>query len=470
MKKDIDIMIVSDTNLFDDKYMKSLKKIANIIFCSKESFIEDIIKNKRNKVVVFDPDYAGWSFPSQILESSENLLAVFLGTTDQSYINLELCHHKNIEVYNIPRYASESVAEYLVMYMFACAKKIPMQIKNNNKQDFSNDFMQIQLIGKKVGIVGLGNIGKKIADICDGIGMDVCYWNRTKKQTNYEYTSLSNLFKTCDVIYICLQVNDETKNLITDDLLNNLKHNAIFISCTGKRLFNYKIIEKKMANNELFGYALEEPDTLLDKYKGNVMVTSEYGWFTEDAVKLRINKWYENIVNYLCYYLNISAEKFFFHNKINKEDKNIIVSIQKATKEDIPSIVKLYKGENWFGDNNSAEKIIENYDYDSKNNFLLVAKYKNKVVGTITFSINKAFAFNCMGYIVFDYLVVDKKYRRLKVGTQLMDALITTAKNNKIESIWGVSSSGRDKAHKFYNYVGFDDPVKGFRKVFIDEK
>lgn len=469
MQKNIDIMFVGDKNLFPDKYIKSLSKIANIIFCSQKSFIENITENKRNKIVVYDPDYAGWSFPDEILKSSENILAIFLGTTDKSYVNLKLCESKNINVYSIPMYSSQSVAEYLVMYMFACAKKIPMQIKNNNKQDFSDNFIQMQLVGKKVGIVGLGNIGKKLAEICDGIGMDVCYWNRTKKQTNYEYTSLSNLFKTCDVIYICLQVNDETKKLITDDLLKNLKHNAIFISCTGKRLFNYKIIEKKVANNELFGYAIDEPDTLLSGYKGNVMVTSEYGWFTEETIKLRINKWYENIVNYLCSYLNISSEKFLFHNKVDKENKNIVVNIQKAKEEDVPAIVKLYKEENWLGDSNSAEKIIENYDYNSKNNFLLVAKYKNKVVGTVTFSINKAFAFNCMGYIVFDYLVVDKKYRRLKVGKQLMDALISIAKNNKIESICGVSSSGRNKAHKFYEYVGFDDPVKGFRKVFIDE-
>ena len=63
-----------------------------------------------------------------------------------------------------------------------------------------------QLQGKKVGIVGLGNIGKKIADICDGIGMSVYYWNRSKKQTNYEYMTLSKLFKTCDVVYLCLQI------------------------------------------------------------------------------------------------------------------------------------------------------------------------------------------------------------------------------------------------------------------------
>ena len=66
--------------------------------------------------------------------------------------------------------------------------------------------------------VGIGNIGSKIADICDGIGMKICYWNRTIKQSDYEYYSLKKLFKTCDVIFLCLQINEETKKIITDDL------------------------------------------------------------------------------------------------------------------------------------------------------------------------------------------------------------------------------------------------------------
>ena len=47
MQKNIDIMFVGDKNLFPDKYIKSLSKIANIIFCSQKSFIENITENKR---------------------------------------------------------------------------------------------------------------------------------------------------------------------------------------------------------------------------------------------------------------------------------------------------------------------------------------------------------------------------------------------------------------------------------------
>lgn len=467
---DIDIIFVTDKKLFNNKYINNLKNIGYVLFFTKDNFVEKITANRNKKIIVYDPDFGGWSFPQEILLKTKNILGIFLGTTDKSYIDLKLCEQKQIKVFNIPRYAGDSVAEYLVMYMFACAKKIPLQIKNNNKQDFDDEFLQMQLIGKKVGIVGLGNIGKKIADICDGIGMKVYYWNRRLKQTNYEYMPLKKMFETCDVIYLCLQINDETKKIITDDLLLLLKDNTIFISCTGKQLFNYNVIEKKIAKGELFGYAIEEPDISLDKYKGNVMVTSEYGWFTKDAAILRIEKWYKNIVTYLCDMYNISVDKFINENNKHKINNKVIVTVRKARVEDIPAVVKLYKGENWFGDNNSIEKVIKSYNYKSKHNYLLVAEYKGKIIGTITFSINKAYAFNCMKYIVFDYLVVQKQYRRKRVGTQLIGALVSIAKKKNLESIWGVSSIGRNKAHKFYTYVGFDDPVKGFRKVFIQEQ
>lgn len=252
-----------------------------------------------SKIIVYDPDYFGWDFPNDILSTTKNIKAIFLGTTDKSYLDLELCKKKTIDVFNIPKYASSSVAEYLVMYMFVLAKKIPLQLKNNNRQDFSSKYMQMELKNKKVGIIGLGNIGNRVAQMCDGIGMKVYYWNRRKKDTSYIYLELSDLFKQCDVIYLCLSINAETKRLITDDMLNHMKKDTIFISATGKQLFDSNIIERRINNNELYGYAFEEPNKPLVCYGNNTMVTSEYGWFTKEASKFRIKLWIDSILNYL---------------------------------------------------------------------------------------------------------------------------------------------------------------------------
>ena len=293
------IFIVGEKTLFNNSKIESMRNYGEVVFAEKDNYVNEIINNKDEKIVIYDPDFAGWKFPQDILEKSVNLKAIFLATTDKSYIDLNYCQNNNIEVFNIPRYAADSVAEYLVMYMFNCAKKIPLQIKNNNAQDFTSNFEQMELKDKKVGIIGFGNIGSRIANICNGIGMNVCYWDRNKKECSYLFSSLEELFSTCDVIYLCLSINDETKNIISDDLLNLLKQNCIFISCTGKTLFNSDLVESKMKDGKLFGYALEEPNKPLNSYDGNVMVTSEYAWFTKEASAARIDLLFNNIIEFL---------------------------------------------------------------------------------------------------------------------------------------------------------------------------
>ena len=166
------IYFITEKDLFDNSLLYELSSYGELHFLSSNNNqnLNDLIADEKAKIIIYDPDYAGWEFPNTILQEVPNLKAIFLGTTDKSYVNLELCKEKNIEVFNIPKYATNSVAEYLVMYMFALAKKIPLQIKNENAQEFTDAFMQMEVSNKKIGIVGLGNIGTRIAEICSCIG------------------------------------------------------------------------------------------------------------------------------------------------------------------------------------------------------------------------------------------------------------------------------------------------------------
>lgn len=74
-----------------------------------------------------------------------------------------------------------------------------------------------------------------------------------------------------------------------------------------------------------------------------------------------------------------------------------------------------------------------------------------------------------MKYLTFDYLVVKRDYRRRKVGTQLMEALFSIIEKENMESIWGVASYGRKQVGSFFKKVGLDDPVYGYRRIYLDE-
>ena len=124
---------------------------------------------------------------------------------------------------------------------------------------------------------------------------------------------------------------------------------------------------------------------------------------------------------------------------------------------------------NWFGMENSILKMKENYEENSKTLIVLVAEFKEKIIGTITININKSLAFNCAKYLTFDYLVVQRDYRRKKVGTQLMEAMYAIAEKEHMESIWCVASYGRKQVGDFFTKVGLDDPVYGYRRIYLDE-
>ncbi len=143
------------------------------------------------------------------------------------------------------------------------------------------------------------------------------------------------------------------------------------------------------------------------------------------------------------------------------------IRVCKAVEKDLDCILSLYKEQNWLGKNQTLSKTKKIFIENKSDTMFLVAKLPGgEIVGTVTASINQALAFDCKKYMVFDYLVVDKNYRRQGVAKCLISYLIDYAKKHNLESIWFCSSASKTEAHLFYQKMGFDDPVKGFRKSF----
>lgn len=293
------IIIIKPKNDFNIKQIEMLSAYNTIFINDIELFKKYSFKDSEEKILAIDPDYTNWGFPNELLDTIQNLKAICLSTTAFDYIDLEYCKKNNIIVTNIPKYAGDSVAEYMFFQAIALTKKYPLQLKNNNKQDFSNNFMQILLKNKKVGIIGLGNNGSRLAKLCDSFGMDVYYYNRTKKDNNYKNTTLDYIFKNCDIIFETLAINDETNKLITDKMINSMSKDTIFVSGSGKNLFNSQLVLEKVKNNEIYGCAWEEPNKGINDFEGNVMITSEYAWFTYEATETRIDIWIECISSIL---------------------------------------------------------------------------------------------------------------------------------------------------------------------------
>ncbi len=284
----MDIYVISTDKDFTNKQKERLSSLGNVIFCdSLEKFLKSgVLRSKREKIVAIRPTFCNYYFSNEIIDKIANLKAICLYTTSCHYIDLKYCKRKGIIVTNTPAYATDAIAEYLYFLALCCLKKLPLQIKYG-KQEFSDIFLQGELKDKKVGIIGMGQIGKQIADKCYKQGNKIFYYSLDKYIDEYRMIGLQELFTNCDVIFCTLTIDASTQKLITDNHLLSLKKNAVFISGTGPYIHNHDLLCDLVSRGKVFGYGLEEPNKTIFDYEGNVMVTSEYAWFTKEAKQKR---------------------------------------------------------------------------------------------------------------------------------------------------------------------------------------
>lgn len=293
----MEIYVIGEQKDFTKEQIGRLEKVGNLNFIEEkhDMYNSEYVKSNEPKIIAIDPDFTDWKFPNDLIDKIPNLRGICLMSTSYSYIDLEFCNKRNIIVTNVPKYSTDSVAEYASFLMMSIARKVPLQIKNNLREDFSSQYLQMQVKGKKAAIIGLGSIGTRIAEILSGMGMDVVYWSRKSRNDKFEYKELSEIFKTADFIFPTFSVNEESKKIITDQLINLMKSTSSIVSIIGNDIFNTDLILDKVRNNELYGFAFEEPNSNLNNYEGNVMVTSPYAWYTKEALKNCIEIWVQSI-------------------------------------------------------------------------------------------------------------------------------------------------------------------------------
>lgn len=281
------------------------KEIAPLSDC------KDLFEGDEERILCLNPDYVGWKLSSDDYKGIPNLKAILGAATSFSWIDTTYADNNQIPVCNIRNFSTEAVAEWAITMLFNVARQTPRLIKDGFPLDFDKDFMKyrgVELHGKTVGIVGLGNIGSAIAKRCAGLGMNVTYWSKSPKNSDYQPRELTELFAGSDVIFPTIVLNDETKNLITPVLLTSMKPSAMFISVVHE-LFDEQIILNMVKDDKLFGFGYEASPASFSAHEGNVWAAPAYAWVTDGSMNNSMAQWIENMVD---------AAKNKFPNSVSK--------------------------------------------------------------------------------------------------------------------------------------------------------
>lgn len=295
------VYLISQPEEFDLNHIKMLEKYCDVEWIKCKKFLNrDFrdISSFEDKIIALSPVPFDWNIPDEFYPFFTSVRYLCLATTSYDYINVKALRKKQVVITNVPYYSTNAVAEYAIWMMFCILKKLPVQIRTNFKYQFTRENLMSELTGKKVGIIGLGHIGERIANLLSGIGMDINYWSPSKKQNKYKYLELKELLKISDIVFPAFELNAQSKKLLTLDNLKLLGKNSYFVNIVGEEVCDTKYLIKRAESGELGGLAFESQQyNKPASIKGNVFVTSPMAWYTKESLKNNMDIWANTIIS-----------------------------------------------------------------------------------------------------------------------------------------------------------------------------
>ena len=184
---------------------------------------------------------------------------------------------KNIVVTNTPDVLTDATAEIAMLLILGACRRANEGINHAKKENWkwSADFLiGKQLTGSRLGILGMGRIGRALAKIATSFGMEIHYRNRTKLSPEMEngakyHESIKSLFSVSDILSICCPATKETKDIINKETLEYFPTGAIITNVARGDMIEDVAMVQALINRKIYAVGL-------DVYKGEPKIYSGY--------------------------------------------------------------------------------------------------------------------------------------------------------------------------------------------------
>ncbi|MCG3663485.1 D-2-hydroxyacid dehydrogenase [Aliarcobacter butzleri] len=247
---------------------------------------------------------------------NSNIKLICITATGMNNVDLEYAKEKNIAVKNVAGYSTSSVVQVGFSMILHFVQKLNYYKKYVDEGNWQRNelFTHIdepffELDKKRVGIIGLGEIGRNFAKKAKAFDCEVVYYSTSGKNNSNEYKSISldELLKTSDIISIHAPLNENTKNLLTYENMKNMKDGAILLNLGRGGIINENDLAKLIDEKEIYcgidvvsKEPIEESNPLLKvKNKDRLLLTPHIGWASIEARTRLVNMVAKNIEDFI---------------------------------------------------------------------------------------------------------------------------------------------------------------------------
>ena len=219
--------------------------------------------------------------------------------TGYNVVDIEAAHQRGITVTNVPAYSTESVAQMVFAHLLTVTNRTEHYAQENRQgrwtanKDFCYwDFPHMELAGKSFGIVGLGNIGQRVAAIAHAFGMKVCAYTSKSAEQLPDYVQklpLTDILSACDIVSLHCPLTPATHHLINRQMLQQMKPSAILINTGRGPLVDDQAVADALAEGKLAAFCAdvltEEPPKATNPLlkQPNAYITPHIAWASTEA-------------------------------------------------------------------------------------------------------------------------------------------------------------------------------------------
>ena len=252
---------------------------------------------------------ANMPMPAEVLRSCENLKYIDIAFTGIDHVAMDVVREKGITASNASGYSNESVAELGVGLAISLLRNVPKTEARCRALGTKDGLIGNELMGKTVGIVGLGKIGSRSAELFHAFGCRILANSRSvhKDAPAYiEQTDLATLLSRSDLIVLHCPLNDSTRDLIGKEALSLMKPTTVLINLARGPVVKAQDLADALNEGVIAGAALDvfdkEPPLFSDEpllKAKNTILTPHIAFATQESMSIRAEIVFENLRRWL---------------------------------------------------------------------------------------------------------------------------------------------------------------------------
>ena len=303
--EDMKIVLLDSATLGADVLLSSIEKEGDLKVYETTKPEETIERVKDADIIITNKVVIG----KNEMMYAGNLKLICVAATGMNNIDLVEAKKRNIAVYNVKNYSTEAVAQHTISLILALQNSLIDFNRESKSGNWSKSpiFTMLnhpfyELKGKKLGIIGYGTIGKRVAEMASVFGMDILVGKRKGIEYNDEgRVDFNYLLKESDIITVHTPLSENTKNLFGADEFRQMKSSAIIINTARGGIINEKDLYLALKSKEIRVAAIDvtekEPipaDHPLLKLD-NIIISPHIAWTSAESRKKLVEGIVENI-------------------------------------------------------------------------------------------------------------------------------------------------------------------------------